>query len=263
VWTSAEDVARARLANKHLVPHYYVQDDERAFKTPSGVAYAKREDIEESYERIENKFANSTWVQQMLQELGHESHRIGIGVDSLEFHPREKPTDRVRVMCHCRASTPRRGWHFLTEALNLAAGRCEFELVTFDEKPDKDTLAMPWRGHLGRVSPAELAQHMSAAHVFVEGSQFQGFGMTALEAMACGCGVVSTDNKGIHEYGTHGHDCLIVDQGDVEKAAEYIHGLVDSKGTRNKFGANARKTAEAFDWRIIALEWDRILRNWR
>ncbi|WP_428386797.1 glycosyltransferase [Mucisphaera sp.] len=60
-----------------------------------------------------------------------------------------------------------------------------------------------WRGY---VADEELADHYRAASVFAMCSRYEPFGMTAIEAMACGTPTVVTVHGGLHEvinYGTH------------------------------------------------------------
>ncbi|MEQ9459682.1 MAG: glycosyltransferase [Phycisphaeraceae bacterium] len=60
-----------------------------------------------------------------------------------------------------------------------------------------------WRGY---VPDGELADHYRAASVFAMCSRYEPFGMTAIEAMACGTPTVVTVHGGLHEvinYGTH------------------------------------------------------------
>ncbi len=260
IWTSAEDIAAAAGVNGHIVPWWYVQDDERKFENLKGIRYADPKKIEAALKMIHRKVANSAWVQKMLKGLGHESTRIAVGVDTLLFHPREKDK-RVRVMVHRRASTPRRGWPFIAEVLNRAAVNCEFEVVTYDEMPEQDELSMPWRGHLGKVSPAELARHMGSAHIFFEGSEFQGQGMSGMEAMASGCALLATNNGGIVDYATHARDCLIVEHGDVDHAAGVLVRMVNDEQLRKTLGSRARNSIVAFDWENIAPAWSRLLRS--
>lgn len=255
-WSTAKIVQA--VAGKNVAGVYYVQDDERKFTTPSGAYVNDAKDVEASFGQVENLVANSDWVEAMLRELGYDPGKILIGVDSLRFHPGDKGT-LPRVMAHCRPSTPRRGWTFIRDVLNVVSGAVEAEIVTYDEDPEG--LNVRRHGHLGRVGPDELSRHMSRAHVFFEGSERQGFGMQALEAMACGCALVCSDNYGIRTFGTGGKDCVVVPHGDVGRAAATVKKLVEDAGQREILGRNARTTAEKLDWSCIARGWDEYLRR--
>ncbi len=58
------------------------------------------------------------------------------------------------------------------------------------------------------------------SRVFVQASHYEGFGFTAVEGMACGAALVTTDNGGSRDYAFHGETALVVPPGDVDGLAE-------------------------------------------
>ena len=260
-WLNVEDVNAICDGRKDLTPVYYVQDDERRFTRPNGKSYTDPKNITNAYKQSKHLVCNSQWVQKVVKKFGHESELIPIGVDTLMFRPAERSDERIRVMAHCRPSTPRRGWAFIQAVLNRAVAEVDFEFVGYDQEYEKSEMAVPWHGNLGPVSPGELALQMRTAHIFIEGSQFQGFGMQSLEAMACGCALLNTNNGGSSEYCENGKNSLVVEYGDVKTAAKYLVQMISLVSRRKVLGAAARETAEKFDWRIIAGKWNSYLRK--
>ena len=258
LWNTAECIAGANVQSSTRVV-YFVQDDERRFRTPNGVSYVDPEKVVASWRLFPDLVVNSRWVRMELEKQGLQAKRIGIGVDVLRFIPRYREERPIRIMVHSRPSTPRRGWEFVRAVLNRAWQSAEFEVVTYDEKPEG--LEVSPHTHLGKVSPDELAEHMGRADIFFEGSEFQGWGMQSLEAMSCGCALVSTDNEGIHEFATNGYDCVLVPHGNVELAASVICHLVGHPTERGIMQDRARESALAFDWSAITHAWDEYLRT--
>jgi glycosyltransferase involved in cell wall biosynthesis len=242
--------------NKKLKPIYYVQDDERLFILPSGQLQNDLEIVGNFYTEIPNVVSNSIWVRNFLKnEFGVDSVRIGIGVDSLMFYPREKTAEAITVMAHCRPSTPRRGWEFIKQVLIAVARNRNIGICLYDESDDSFIQANSWVTNHRKVSPHQLSRLLGEAHIFIEGSTIQGWGMQALEAMSSGCTLISTDNKGIDSFGTSGLDCLIVPYGDVALAVSLICKMIDEKDTRYFLSSHARKTAIRFDWDQIVKAW--------
>lgn len=64
---------------------------------------------------------------------------------------------------------------------------------------------------LGYIADEELADHYRAAGVFALSSRYEPFGMTAIEAMACGTPTVVTVHGGLHEAVDFGNHALFAD----------------------------------------------------
>jgi glycosyltransferase involved in cell wall biosynthesis len=114
---------------------------------------------------------------------------------------------------------------------------------------------------LGKISPDELAEHMGRVDIFFEGSEFQGWGMQALEAMSSGCALVSTQSEGVQEFSTPGYDCVLVEHGQVEQAAAVICHLLRDRAECHRLQDRARQSAIAFDWNAICMAWAEYLKK--
>jgi glycosyltransferase involved in cell wall biosynthesis len=260
LWVTTKLVKEICDARPDLHPVYYVQDDEARFQTPAGEFYVKRDVVEDSYKLLPNVLANSLWVADLVAKItGKDVPVICPGVDALMFRPGPSSWgDRVTVMAHCRPKTPRRGWAFIEAVMRRVAMSREVRFVTYDETVD---CRVPHHVQLGRLSPSNLSREMSRADIFIEGSEVQGFGMQALEAMASGLALVCTDNLGIDTFGTSMHDCVIIPHGDVERAAAVICRLVDERLEREQLGDNGRAVACDFSWDNIGGLWDEYLKE--
>lgn len=99
---------------------------------------------------------------------------------------------------------------------------------------------------------AELVPLLSAADLFLMPSQSESFGLSALEAMACGVPVVSSSVGGLPELVVHGETGFIAEIGDIQRMAKYGIDLLINDQKRALFSDACRKRAvEQFEMNKI------------
>jgi N-acetyl-alpha-D-glucosaminyl L-malate synthase BshA len=89
-----------------------------------------------------------------------------------------------------------------------------------------------------------LVELLSVSDIFLIPSQSESFGLSALEAMACGVPVISSSVGGLPELNHHGETGYIAEIGDVERMAKYAIELLTNEKRYEILSANARKRAE-------------------
>ena len=87
-------------------------------------------------------------------------------------------------------------------------------------------------------------QLLSSADVFLLPSELEGFGLVALEAMACGVPVVATNTGGLPELITSGSDGFLESVGDILGQAERAIELLRDSDLYKRMSRAARKTAK-------------------
>jgi len=109
---------------------------------------------------------------------------------------------------------------------------------------------------LGFVPDSSLADLYRAADTFVYPSLFEGFGLPPLEAMACGCPVVSSTRGSLGEV--IGQAALTVDPENVSEMADRLCRIAASDETRNRLRVAGMAQAARFDWNRTAVETLRV-----
>jgi D-inositol-3-phosphate glycosyltransferase len=108
---------------------------------------------------------------------------------------------------------------------------------------------------LGARDQDSLPYCYSAAEMVVMPSDYESFGMVALEAMACGTPVIASDVGGLSYLVRHGRTGYRVPARDPRALADKITRLLTDEGLRRRIGQRAVCWAESYAWPRIA---DRI-----
>ena len=108
---------------------------------------------------------------------------------------------------------------------------------------------------LGSRDQDNLPNYYSSAEMVIMPSDYESFGMVALEAMACGTPVIASDVGGLAHLVKHGRTGYRVPARDPGALAEKITRLLTDEGLRRRMGHRAACWAEGYGWPIIA---DRI-----
>ena len=95
----------------------------------------------------------------------------------------------------------------------------------------------------------ELIPRMySRTRVFLQTSYNEGFGLTPVEAMACGCALVTTDCGGSRDYALDGDTALVVPPGEPDRVVEAVESLLSDDQLRTRLASRGEKHVRRFDW---------------
>jgi glycosyltransferase involved in cell wall biosynthesis len=201
---------------------------------------------------------------EIQRDFGVEARRIRMvanGVDTDLYCPDPAAVRRDdEILCVGRASDPNKGIRTLLEALTRLPRDVKLTLVD-DDPPDGGArkqarrLGCADRLHVtGRVDVETLVGLYRRAALVVVPSRYEGFGLPAAEAMACGTPVVATRAGALPEVVGVGGGGVLVPRDDPQALARAIADLLARPSARAELGALARKRIEA------AYAWPRVAR---
>jgi glycosyltransferase involved in cell wall biosynthesis len=186
-------------------------------------------------------------------------HTIPLGLDTESFKPIDKSCarqalaidgERFVVGFACAdLSSPDKGGLLLAEALHALADKTNITLLIFGagKLPDNGGRSEPDGRYqiieLGSInSPRLQSQFYSACDVFAAPSRIESFGLTALEAMACGTPVVAFETGGLVDIVADGKTGLLEKKvGSVAGLRNQLDWMLQHPAERRNMGLAARE----------------------
>ena len=219
----------------------------------------------------------------LVRLYGADPARITIvpcGYDPDEFSPRDQGSAREtlgiapdeRVILQLGRIVRRKGIDTVIEALGrlrhvyheparllVVGGPDRIATRSRDEELSRlmdlaDTLGVADRvTFVGRRDRGELADYYAAADVFVSTPWYEPFGITPLEAMACGTPVIGSDVGGIKYSVRDGETGFLVPPRDPDALADRLAHLLGDRRLLHRFGENGlARVRRAFTWQHVA-----------
>jgi glycosyltransferase involved in cell wall biosynthesis len=93
-----------------------------------------------------------------------------------------------------------------------------------------------------------------------DGAGEEGFGLTLVEAMGCGCAVIASDQPAVREIIRHQETGLLVAQHDEVAIAESISALLHDDSLRQRLATAGRDLVKSrYDWQTISAGYARLI----
>ena len=190
------------------------------------------------YEQADAILVPSSIVERSFLDRGISQdrlYRVPLGVE-LDRFGRSAPQDPDFCVLFVGQPGLRKGFPYLLQAFARAAIPGARLVVVGETQPETDSLLrrFPVAGleMVGPLGRADVVERMSRASVLVLPSLEDGFGMVQMEAMACGCPVITSANAGCADFLRDGEDGLIVPAGDADALAASLLRLYEDAPLR-------------------------------
>jgi glycosyltransferase involved in cell wall biosynthesis len=186
---------------------------------------------------------------------------VGNGIDLSLFRPQPQILrGGIDVLFVGNTEDRKKGFGYLLKAMALLDDGLKLTVV--DDGPPLKTSANGLIKRLGlesrveftgKVGSDELVRLYSSARVVAVPSLFEGFGLPAAEAMACGAPVVATTAGALPEVVEDGVDGLLVPPRSPLALAKGINRVLAEDGLSRSFSlAGAEKALRSFSWEHVA-----------
>jgi glycosyltransferase involved in cell wall biosynthesis len=203
----------------------------------------------------------STWLKQVAEcEIGVPVAGVVVnGVDTSIFYPEGWNTTgrhRVGMVYH---DLPFKG---------VADGLAALEMVRQHHPGLQFVMYGTYRPPAGlppdvefhvRPSPGELRRLYSSCDVWLNPSRLDACPKHPMEAMACGCCLVTTEVGGISDYTLPGQTALVSPPGDVAALASNLLAVLNDQALRQRIAQAGQTMMVRFTWEQTAEQLEAIL----
>lgn len=115
--------------------------------------------------------------------------------------------------------------------------------------------------YLGRVNEEEKIRMYQKAWVLVSTSFIEGWGMTIVEANACGTPAVAYATGALPEIIKDGYNGFVVKYKDFEEMAKKIDYIISDENIMKRFSSNSFNASKKYDWNYTANQYERFLKK--
>ncbi|MBR2641269.1 glycosyltransferase [Candidatus Saccharibacteria bacterium] len=253
VWKTAFN-ARIIANQKNINLLSFVQGYEAYFE--NGIKYGA---VELSYKLSNSIFTISKYLQKELKDVFKKDSTVipnGINYDLLHYDlpSNKKVPDTTTITIIMRNNVMKGDWLLidLIKKLENLNQNININLVTIDNKillPSLSSEKITINLYKGPQNRSTIYQLLQESNIYVDASLSEGFGLTALEAMAANCVPIVSDSLGVKEYIDNNQNGIVIK--DVNNTDSYISAIkhiIEQPDFANSLIENGRKTAQKYDF---------------
>lgn len=251
-----------------LMPAYYVQDYEPLFFERESPRWR---DARDSYTLVKNAclFAKTHWIiDQVREQHGVDVNKVEPSIDHQVYRPRlRQSSGRIHLAAMIRPQTPIRGaertMRLLSRLYRVYGDKIYIQI--FGCPSDDPAFAslvqdFPFVNH-GPLKRPQVASLLAESDLFLDLSDYQAFGRTALEAMACHCAAIVPAEGGAYEYAVNDENSLILNALDENKCWEAVNELLSNPDRLFSMRAEGLRTASRYSIHRAAISEILMLRE--
>lgn len=188
--------------------------------------------------------------------------KIPNGVDTDYFTPpKTKPKLPPAVILGVGRIIPRKGFQFLIDAVGkMKPGlqqKVKIVIIGSGEyRKELQDNAMKLKIYdridfVDSVPYKELRKYYQNAHIFCLPSLAEGMPLAMIEAMACGCALLTTDVAGNQELVKQGKNGYLVKPGDVKDLQKKLELMLKDTNNIIEMGKESRELSKNYTWKEI------------
>lgn len=239
---------------------YFVQGWERYVEGQPG------DEVDETFRYPFHKIVISRFLAEVARDVGGDEDvtLAPNGVDPAQFDAPRRGKQRRPTVGLVHATSHWKGTDVARAAIERVRRAVpEVRVVAFGTEAEHGPHRLP-SGTEFELRPAQhrIPEIYSSADVWISASRLEGFGLPALEAMACRTPLVSTRYGGPRDFVRDGENGWLVDVGDAEALADRTLAVLrEGERSWQRMSDAAHQTARSHSWHASSLAFESGLRR--
>ena len=227
------------------------------------VCLAPKSDVHEAWMYDMKKIVVSSWLLEIGKQLGcTDIEYIPNSINYSKYKIINQISERNNVISMMYCTSKLKGSKDGIAALKILKGKYpEIRAIIFgvDERPSE----LPkWMEYFNNPKEEVLVSKIyNEASIFLSTSYSEGWGLPPMEAMACGCAVVTTASGGVEDFAIHNETALLCKAGNISEMVEDIGLLLNDKEIRYRLALNGSNYIKKFTWKKSFHEFEKILKS--
>jgi L-malate glycosyltransferase len=197
------------------------------------------------------KVCVASWLVRVARQRGVRDKRLALvhcGLDHDKYRILVPAHDRPPSVAMCYGTDHKRGAAGF-EALEMVKARFpRLQAVVFGTSDPIQRIPEWMTFHRAPPQRVIVEEIYNRSRVFLNPSMIEGFGLTSIEAMACGCALVTVPNLGSEDFAIDGVTAAVSEGRGPAKLAARVCELFDDDDERLRLSAGGARFVRRFDW---------------
>jgi glycosyltransferase involved in cell wall biosynthesis len=208
-----------------------------------------------SYQKKISYIFNSTFTMECFNKLrlfkNYQFTIINPFINPLIFCETifDKKYEDETVICTFARNNKAKGFSDFLKAINIIQNKgikIKNVIVSQDNLKDFNLELIENYEIIRPANDFEISKILNYSDIFISTSKREGFGLPAIEAMSCGCAVITSDNRGCMEYAKNQVNCLLYEYGNSEMLALKIENLIYDTGLLSAIKHESSRTIKRY-----------------
>jgi glycosyltransferase involved in cell wall biosynthesis len=225
-----------------------------------------KEEVDKTWRYTDmHKILISKWLINVGKEIGISNFTyIPNGVDFSRFNLTNNIENRDLIISMMYSDVNWKGAKEGLDALKIVRKKYPTIKVKFFGKCKKPYDLPEWIEYYENPKQQVLVNDIyNKSAIFICSSWSEGWGLPPMEAMACGCAVVTTDNGGVRDFAINNKTALICKIKDIKEMSNSLFKLLEDEKFRVKLATEGNKYVKNFTWEKSFAKFSEVILDYK